>query len=143
MIIMIIKRLLSKQLTMFIFVGLVTLTIDISVTTFLFQILSISAFLSGALGFLSGFFFNFPMNRKKVFNHCEDDRFSLEAQVILFFTLSMFNLLLTSSLLEYLVTNLSLNISLTKFSLTAIIATWNFLLFKYFIFSKNNTSRLQ
>lgn len=127
---------LIKQVVFFGVVGLITLGIDVTVTTTLYNLLNFPAYLASAIGFLSGFIFNFPMNRKKVFHHTDKDRFSFRTQIILYASLSIFNLLATSAMVEFLVTQNWLKIQYSKLLVTAIIAVWNFLLFKFFIFSK-------
>lgn len=127
-----------KQVTLFGVVGLVTLGIDVAVTSILYYLAHFPAYLASAVGFMSGFFFNFPVNRHKVFNHSINDRFSLPTQVTMVVFLSLFNLFATSVIVELLVTGDIIDIQYAKILVTAIIAVWNFLLFKFFIFSKKN-----
>ncbi len=131
---------LIQQLVLFGVVGVVTLIIDTSVTYMLYNFVHLQAFLASGIGFLSGFFFNFPMNRKKVFHHSEDDRFSLHAQIILYAALSIFNLIATSAAVAGLVGLNLLKIQYAKIIVTAIFAVWNFLVFRLFIFSKKKPS---
>lgn len=128
----------SKEIVAFGIVGLITFLIDLSVTTILYNTLYFPAYLASGIGFLSAFFFNFPANRKRVFRHTGNDRFSLKTQIILYALLSVFNLVATSMLVQILVT-LGVDIVYTKIAVTAAIALWNFLLFKLFIFSKKKT----
>lgn len=118
-------------------VGVITLGIDVGVSTFLYNVTHLPAYLASAIGFLSGFFFNFPMNRKKVFHHSSKDRFSLHAQVGMYVVLCVFNLVVTSLLVEGMVRSGLLEIQYAKIVVTVLIAIWNFLLFKLVIFSKN------
>ena len=127
---------LMKQLFLFSVVGGTSFLIDVSVTTALFHYLHFPAYLAGVIGFCSAFFFNFPINRKHVFNHSDKDRFSLKKQIILYFSLSIFNLLMTGVLMQWLVGTHLLNIGFAKACVTGLIAIWNFLLFRFFIFSK-------
>lgn len=127
---------LFKQVILFGIIGVITLGIDVSVSTFLYVIVHFPAYLASAVGFLSGFFFNFPMNRKKVFNHTSADRFSLRTQVVLYISLCVFNLIVTSLLVDLMVGTELLPIQYAKVIVTVMIAVWNFLLFKLFIFSK-------
>lgn len=132
-------RINKKLITQIVFFGLVgvgSLLIDLGVTLLLFHAVGLSAFLSSAIGFLSAFFFNFPMNRKKVFNHSSDDRFSLRIQAIMYTVLCVFNLVATSLLVELLVTYEVIEIQYAKLLTTAIIAVWNFVIFKFVVFSK-------
>lgn len=127
---------LGIQIAFFLAVGLVTLGIDLTVTTILYNLFHLPAYLASGIGFLSGFFFNFPMNRKRVFKHSEYDRFSLHAQVVMYISLSLFNLFMTSFLVEVIVGSNIYTIGFAKLFVTALIAAWNFLIFKFLIFSK-------
>lgn len=126
-----------KQVVFFGFVGIVTLLIDVTITKTLYRYVSLPAYLASALGFLSGFFFNFPMNRNRVFKHSSKDRFSLNNQVAMVLSLSLFNLVFTSVFVDSLVRFNMLDIAYAKILATAIIAAWNFAIFKWFIFSKH------
>lgn len=130
-----------KQIVFFVIVGGVSFLIDLTVTTFLYKVAHFPAYISGVIGFLSSFFFNFPINRKHVFNHTEDDKFSLKAQATLFAILCIFNLITTGILIEVLVNSANLPISISKILTTGMIATWNFLLFKFYIFSKRTNQQ--
>jgi putative flippase GtrA len=76
------------------------------------------------------------MNRKKVFNHSERDRFGIKQQVGLYALLSLFNLFATSLIVELLVRT-GVDIGISKVLVTILIAIWNFLIFKFFVFSKH------
>lgn len=125
-----------KQFVFFGFVGVLTLLIDVAITTFLHTVFHLAPFMASAIGFCSGFFFNFPMNRHKVFRHSSNDRFSLNLQIIMVLLLSLFNLVFTSAVVHLLVTHEVLPIGIAKTILTGAIAVWNFLLFKFVVFSK-------
>lgn len=126
-----------KQLLLFLIVGTTTFFIDLFFTLLLSEVFHLPPYLASPIGFLSGFFFNFPMNRKKVFNHSDKDRFSMKTQIIFYVILSLFNLGVTAVLSE-LIVSLGLNIGIAKVIITGLIATWNFIIFRYFVFSKNN-----
>lgn len=132
------NRQLIFQIVFFIFVGGVTLLIDIGVSTLLFHVFHIPAYMASAVGFLSGFIFNFPMNRKKVFHHSVHDRFTLKTQIFFYITLCLFNLVTTSFLVDVLVTHNILAIEYAKIPVTLLIAIWNFLTFRLYIFSKKS-----
>ena len=117
-------------------VGVISLLLDLLVTVVLFNIFNFPAYLASAVGFMTGFLFNFPMNRKKVFHHGPHDRYSLKEQVSMYLSLSILNLFVTSFLSEILVSSHIVKIGYAKLIVTALIAVWNFLLFKFVIFSK-------
>lgn len=130
------KKLFS-QIFLFGIVGGVTLLVDTSVTYLLYNFAQLPAYLASACGFLSGFLFNFPVNRKQVFRHSENDRFSLKTQIILYASLSAFNLVATSFAVSVLVNLHILEIQWAKIIVTGVFAIWNFIVFRLFIFSKN------
>lgn len=127
---------LVVQIFLFGIVGITTLLVDTLVTSILYYIVHLPAFMASGVGFLSGFCVNFPLNRKQVFNHSEDDRFSLKAQIYLYASLSIFNLIATSTAVDLLVKMNILEIQWAKIVTTIVFAIWNFLVFKLFIFSK-------
>lgn len=124
------------QILLFGIVGVATLAVDTLVTSILYYIAKMPAFMASGIGFLSGFCVNFPMNRKQVFNHSKDDRFSLKTQIYLYALLSIFNLIATSMIVDVLVKTNILEIQWAKIITTVVFAIWNFLVFKSFIFSK-------
>mgnify|MGYP000161293389 CR=1 FL=1 len=124
------------QMLLFGIVGVTTLAVDTLVTSILYYIAKMPAFMASGVGFLSGFCVNFPMNRKQVFNHSKDDRFSLKTQIYLYALLSVFNLIATSMMVDVLVKTNILEIQWAKIITTVLFAIWNFLVFKLFIFSK-------
>lgn len=134
---MVIRKDFIIQVFLFLLVGTTTFLIDLVFTIFLSSFLHFPPYLASSLGFLSGFFFNFPMNRKKVFRHSEDDRFNIRTQIIFYIILALFNLAVTSILSE-LIVGWGINIGYAKVIITILIATWNFIIFRYFVFSKNN-----
>ena len=127
---------LLKQVLFFVAVGILTLAIDVGVSTALYSFLHFPAFLASAFGFLSGFFFGFPVNKKKVFHHTKDDRYNLKKQVSFYWILLVFNLIVTSLLVELLVSLSIIEIQYAKVLVTVLIASWNFIIYKIFIFSK-------
>lgn len=129
-------RKLVVQMFLFGIVGITTLLIDALVTSTFYYIAHLPAFMASGIGFLSGFCVNFPLNRKQVFNHSEDDRFSLKTQIYLYASLSIFNLIATSMTVDVLVSTNMLEIQWAKIVTTVVFAIWNFLVFKLFIFSK-------
>jgi putative flippase GtrA len=136
------KRASCYQIFFFLFVGGITFLIDVSIAAIMYNTIHLTAFLASGIGFLSGFFFNFPMNRKRVFSaHTEYSKFSLHQQVVMYFALCLFNLVTTSYLVEILV-NVQGNIVAAKTAATIMIAIWNFLLFKFYIFS-NETKKIE
>ena len=131
----------SVQLVFFLAVGVITFIIDISFTSFFYSVAGFPAYVASSIGFLSGFLFSFPVNRRRVFKHTSQDKFSLSAQVALFLSLSLFNLLVTAAMVDVLVNMNIVSIQVAKIGTTGMIAIWNFYIFKTFIFSKQSTKK--
>jgi putative flippase GtrA len=129
-------RQLLRQIILFGLVGGGSLLTDVCVTTVLYNYAHLPPYLSGVIGFMSAFFFNFPLNRKHVFNHTKHDRFSLRAQVTFYISLSLFNLFTTGLLMQLMVGKMHIQISLAKVCVTGVIAVWNFFILKFIIFAK-------
>ena len=127
---------LFKQVFLFGLVGGVSFLIDLGVTTALYDFVHFPAFLSAGIGFISAFFFNFPVNRKHVFNHSNYDKYSVRRQMVLYFCLSIFNMIITSALTQLIVGAGLTTIGIAKVCLTILIAAWNFVIFRLIIFSK-------
>lgn len=127
---------LFRQVFLFGVVGVISLLIDITVTTFLYTHLHFPPYLAGSIGFLTAFFFNFPINRKHVFNHKENYRHSIKTQAIGYAALSVFNLLVTAVFMQILVSKLKVKVELAKLLVAAVIAVWNFAIYKFLIFAK-------
>lgn len=133
---MVLTKKLVTQIVFFGFVGGITLLIDVVVTSAMYNLLNLPAYLSSGIGFLSGFFFNFPMNRHKVFKHTNRDKYTLKTQIWFYAGLAIFNLITSSLLVEVFVATEVLRIEYAKILVTAMIAAWNFIIFKTLIFSK-------
>lgn len=126
-----------KQYLFYLVIGLITLIIDTAVAAIFYDIFDIQAFISSGLGFLAGFIFSFPINRRKVFRHSDKDRFSMRSQLIMYAGLAIFNLIFTSLLVHAAVDWLNFNIVVAKMFTTGAMSIWNFVIFRYLIFSKD------
>lgn len=122
-----------KQFAAYLGTGLLTTAFDATVTFCLYEFASFSAFFSSAIGFLSGFFIHFPLNRNKVFFSMQGQRFKIKAQILLYILLSVFNLISTSLAVAFLV-HLGIQIVISKFFVAGVFVIWNFAVFKFFIF---------
>lgn len=109
--------------------------IDVGITTFCYHFLHFPAYAASVVGFLSGFFFNFPANRKKVFKHANNDKLSLKAQLLAYMVLCIVNLIVSAVLVQALV-NIGVVIAVAKIITTLIIAAENFIIYKTIIFAK-------
>ena len=127
---------LLKQIVRFLVVGIITFLIDLFVTYTSYYLLNYEyAGFCSALGFISGFIFNYTVNKKYVFTISGNRRFSTQHQIVMFAGLAIFNLIISSVMVGYFVDHLLFNIIICKVVMTALIATWNFILLKKVIFS--------
>lgn len=124
------------QIGFFGIVGVASLLIDMTVTYLLFYQVHLPAYLASALGFVSGFAFGFPMHRNQVFQHSPRDRYTLRTQMVLYATLSTFNLLASSLLVDVLVRFGVLEFGWAKAITVALFAVWNFLMMRLVVFAK-------
>lgn len=122
-----------RQILGYLIVGVLTLVIDVLVTSISFYYLHLQASIASGIGFMSGFFFNFPMNRNRVFRHADDAFFKLPVQIVLFVSYSLFNLVATSLAVEWTV-NLGTNIALAKVLVTAASTIVTFSVLRFGIF---------
>lgn len=132
-----------KQLVSFGAIGLGSFALDVAVTTALYDYLHFSPGLAASVGFLSAFFFNFPLNRKHVFSHSQNDRFVLRVQVILYATLSTFNLVMTGVAMQFAVKHAHVQIGVARIVVVGVIAIWNFFILKFLIFSKREVTEVE
>lgn len=124
------------QLLGFLIVGAVTLLIDVLTTSICFRLLGFPSAVASGCGFMSGFFFNFPVNRKVIFAKAEQTHYVLRLrnQVIGFIILSVANLFISSVIVGELVDLGGTEIEIAKLIVTAAIAVWNFIILRTVIF---------
>jgi len=129
-----IGRIIASQFVRFLFVGTMTLLFDAFVTTILYRLVQLAPGLSSAIGFVSGFAINFFGNRGIVFKSSNNFLLSKKMQILSYIALVLFNLSTSSLLIEFLVSRFDMNITILKIVFGAIIALWNFIIYKVFIF---------
>ena len=107
--------------------------IDFSASMFAFYIVGLSAGWASALGFSTSFVVGFTLNKKVVFKHENNSRLNLRQQITLYFSLAIFNLLISAFAVEYMVDQ-GLVIEISKTIVVIIIAIWNYIILNRIIF---------
>ena len=127
-----------KQIILFGLVGVGSLIIDVTITTISYKYFHVPAAISGIFGFIAAFGFNFPLNRKKVFKHENNSKYSLKLQIVFYFILCIFNIIVTAAFMYLLVDRIHLVIFIAKVSTTAFISIYNYFILRFIIFSQNS-----
>lgn len=131
------KTLINKHRTLinFLITGGILFVIDFGVSLFMYYLVGLGPGISSGIGFTAGFIVGFTLNKKWVFKHDSKSRFNVSAQLILYLLLAVFNLIISSVAVEVIVGK-GIMIEIVKPITVIVIAFWNFLIFKFFIFSK-------
>lgn len=112
-------------------VGFLGMLVDFSVTWALKEKLSVNKYVSNATGFTAAVFFNYALNRVWTFQSHDQN---VQGQLLKFFLVSLFGLLLNSIILYVLVSKRKMDFYLSKFLTICIVFVWNYLANSYFTF---------
>lgn len=119
-----------SKLARYIVIGLSAAALDFSVFIFLIKITESSLLVANTLAILVGFFWSFILNKLWAFNSIRAPGF----QLFLTFLLLLFNILVTSLLIDFLVEEFQCPISWAKIFVQTSVVFWNFIIYNYFIF---------
>jgi putative flippase GtrA len=119
-----------SKLARYIVIGLSAAALDFSVFIFLIKITESSLLVANTLAILVGFFWSFILNKLWAFNSIRAPGF----QLFLTFLLLLFNILVTSLLIDFLVEEFQWPISWAKILVQTSVVFWNFIIYNYFIF---------
>lgn len=119
-----------SKLARYIVIGLSAAALDFSVFIFLIKITESSLLVANTLAILVGFFWSFILNKLWAFNSIRAPGF----QLFLTFLLLLFNILVTSLLIDFLVEEFQCPISWAKILVQTSVVFWNFIIYNYFIF---------
>lgn len=119
-----------SKLARYIVIGLSAAALDFSVFIFLIKITESSLLVANTLAILVGFFWSFILNKLWAFNSIRAPSF----QLFLTFLLLLFNILVTSLLIDFLVEEFQCPISWAKILVQTSVVFWNFIIYNYFIF---------
>lgn len=123
---------LNIQLKKFIFIGIITVTIDYLIYTGLFFLIH-NTFICKSIGFISGTIFSFVANRNFTFKVRNQIYMQLSKFILMYIISLIINIFTNSTLLEILIYN-NLKVQISFIVATFITATLNFLGMKYFVF---------
>jgi putative flippase GtrA len=88
--------------------------------------------LANALSFMCGLVVSFTLNKHWVFSH----KGAATRQFIMYLTLALANLCISSGLIYLLVHSVELPAQLAKLCVMALVACWNYVIFRNIIFKK-------
>jgi putative flippase GtrA len=113
--------------------GLASFAVEYTLFLALYYHFGLPAWGANAVAYTVGLSINFMLNRKSVFKALGSGHRGLGSQMMLYVLLAGANLIITSVLINVLVTWMMAAIA--KLLVMAIIVPWNFFLYKYVIFS--------
>jgi putative flippase GtrA len=90
---------------------------------------------ANAIAFCFGLIINFSLNRTAVFKTAGSGKAMLSRQMVLYGILALVNLIFTSWLISVLV--IWIPAAIAKLMTMALVAAWNYALYKYVIFNAN------
>lgn len=128
-----IKRFLTDRIVRYLVVGGLLFIFDFVCSLFFYYVLHLDPGIASGTGFLLGFLIGFTLNKKVVFLHNSNSRFSVRVQVTLYLLLALLNLIVSASLVHKLV-RYGFRIEYVKIFVTGAIAGWNYIILGRYIF---------
>lgn len=116
--------------------GLTALCADYCSFLLFYYVLHLPLLLSNSFSFLLGFTISFSLNRNWTFKSMGSYKLKAHHQLVLFFSLSIFNLLFSNIIIFTLNKRLLIAAAIAKLITVSIIACWNYLILKMFIFKE-------
>jgi len=92
---------------------------------------------SNIISFTAGFFISFSLNKMWVFTATKNTA----RQMLLYFLLSIFNLIVGTFMIWFLVNNICVWQYAAKIIIMILIATWNFFIYKKIIFKSTHSQK--
>jgi putative flippase GtrA len=129
-------RINIKSELKYLLVGIGAFVTEYLVFISLFYWISISLSVSNIISFLIGFVFSFIGNRQWTFGGSSDYYYKKYQQILLYGLLAVINLFLSTFLIYCITTYIKLPAYIAKIVTVLIIITWNYLIYKYYIFKK-------
>lgn len=129
------NKTILHRLPHYVVAGVVTLAVEYGAFLGLFYILKLSAVLANTISFVAALAVNFLLNRQWVFRGGVARR-TWQKQTAFYLGLALLNLTITNTGLYYLL-QLSLPAFAVKLLFVCLVASWNFVIFKKFIFTKS------
>lgn len=129
-----------KTISRFLSVGAAAATCEYALFFVLHRQLHAALLVANSLSFLLGFSISFSLNRIWAFNTDADFRLRMRAQLGFYAGLASVNLLLSNVLIAFMHV-LGLGSLMSKLVTMALIAVWNYVIMKLFIFSEKLPGR--
>jgi len=126
-----------KKIIRFIIAGGTAAIVNFSLLYFFTDILGFWYLLSSVLSFAISLFANFCLQKFWTFGDNDKGKNILYKQLTIYVLLALFNLMANTVLMYILVDIFGLWYMLAQFFIAALIATWNFLVYKFFVFNQN------
>ncbi|MBU4142565.1 GtrA family protein [Patescibacteria group bacterium] len=123
-----------KEIVKFIISGGTAALTNLSLFYFFTDILGIWYLLSSVLSFVVSFFVSFYLQKFWTFG--DTNKEALYKQMVLYLLMAFFNLIINTAAMYVLVDFFKVWYMLAQFFITAIIALWNFIVYKFFIFKR-------
>lgn len=128
---------MKKSAVKFLSLGLLAFLIDYGFTLIFHYLMHIPGYLASAISFTVSFIVSFTLSSRWVFRSQAGFRYkyTTRTQTLLYLLLAVVNLIISSGIIAYLGT-VNLEVYISKAIAVALVASWNFFLGHYFIFSK-------
>lgn len=118
----------------FLATGVLLFVIDYVSTLLVYYLFDLEPGIASAIGFCASFVAGFTINRNVVFKHDGKSRFSIGWQIALYLLLALFNLVISSIAIQYIVTHF-LPLALVKPIAVAVMAVWNYVILNRLVFA--------
>ena len=123
-----------KEIVKFIISGGTAALVNFSLLYFFTDILGIWYLLSSVLSFVFSFFVSFYLQKFWTFG--DKNKEALYKQMVIYLLIAFLNLTINTVSMYVLVDFFKVWYMLAQFFITAIIALWNFIVYKFFIFNQ-------
>lgn len=131
------KNILRLKQIQFVLTGGLLFIIDYIFSLSAFYIFNLEAAFASAVGFAASFLVGFSINRNIVFKHTQQSRLTVANQVTLYLLLALFNVVISSYLVQLLVDNVA-PIEYIKPFVVVVFAVWNYFVLNRYIFSSKD-----
>jgi putative flippase GtrA len=128
------EKIIVLQVLHYIFAGGVTFTVEYCIFLALFYMFSASGFVANTISFVIALGVSFSLNKLWVFRAAGNGK-AWQKQTFFYVGLSLFNLTTTNAILHYLLL-FSVPAFVAKLLVIGLVACWNFIIFRKFIFKK-------
>ena len=132
---------LERQFITYFVIGVGAFFVEFIIFSILIYItrdFSLTILLSQTVSFIAGLLTSFLGNRRiTFFSENKVYSYGKRSQILRYILLAVFNLIFTNIVLHILISNFDMNPLYSKLIVMATLVTWNFIIFKKFIFKLN------